>query len=53
MAGGLKVICAEPEAEYFLQRDWTGRNSLNGLEKFDFARIRHSGMRHLAQARNP
>jgi hypothetical protein len=30
------VIWVNREAEYFLQRDWTGRNSLIRLEKLDF-----------------
>jgi hypothetical protein len=34
----MKVICAFGKPEYFFRRDWTGRNSLNGLEKFDFTR---------------
>jgi len=32
------VICGNREAKYFWQRDWTDRNSLIRLEKFDFAR---------------
>ena len=39
-AGVMKVICEELEGENFSRRDWTGRNSLNGLDKFDFARRR-------------
>ena len=55
MAGDKQVICAKREAEYFFGRDWTGRNSLIRLDKFDFWRKpmeRVSGLRgmpsHLA-----
>jgi len=34
----MKLICAKREAENFLQRDWTGRNSLIRFRKFVFAR---------------
>jgi hypothetical protein len=36
----MKVICGKPEAENFFAQDWTGRNSLIRLDKFDFARSR-------------
>jgi len=36
MAGDKQVICAKREAEYFFGEDWTDRNSLIRLEKFDF-----------------
>jgi hypothetical protein len=37
-AGVMKLIWVKHEAQYFLRRDWTGRNSLNGFKKFNFAR---------------
>jgi hypothetical protein len=39
-AAVMKVIWVKQEAEYFFERDWTGRNSLIRLDKFDFARRR-------------
>ena len=38
MAGDKQVICAKRETEYFFDRDWTDRNSLIRLAKFDFTR---------------
>ncbi len=37
-AGVKKLICLKCEAEYFFERDWTDRNSLNAQDKFDFTR---------------
>jgi hypothetical protein len=38
----MKLICEKREAEYFLQRDWTGQISLIRLDKLRFARIRRA-----------
>jgi len=34
----MKVIYEKVEGEFFFKRDWTDRNSLIQLDKFDFAR---------------
>jgi hypothetical protein len=43
MAGVLKVIWANHEAEYFCDGDWTTQISLIGLRKFDFSEIPDRG----------
>jgi hypothetical protein len=40
MAGVLKVIWANHEAEYFCEPDWTAQISLNSLKNFPFWRNR-------------
>jgi hypothetical protein len=47
----MPLICGDGEAEYFSQRDWTGRNSLIRQDKSGFRRISNACFKALLMSR--